>query len=476
MRSALDLRSNHPVLEEIRQADRQGDLEALDDLIERFKSTPADLRVDGIDILCGLLSTTFGMARFIQDATWREVITIEELNHPDRFDRNALAIIARADRDKDYGKSKSVNLNSELFGEQKKLIDSDAAFRQKITAEGFCYGGRKSAAYQYLVYPEYIKIITNHRVLWSKISIDFLNEIERASDFSTILPVMFELSRYQEGVIFLSLVPDLIRQDGLNAGNVYTGSLKHISLFPEGVDLLHNPSVRKKIESRTLNKIDKRDMSSVVSVLAKTSRGCELLSYPDIVKKVEEHTFTVNYGHNMSAVFHMAKQLIGLQVIARHQRYRGFIQAYDMNFLCHSGENAGTSLLFWLLARKEGCDLLLNSRELRRLVDTSILLSKAEGGEFKGLSALDFLMMPENQKLLGMLSAEVRRFVQEHRNVPMQEMLLSRSRSGLFLHVNEITAQAEDVAKKSEVPAMPPVEVPGQSEEPRARRFGCTIL
>jgi hypothetical protein len=362
MRSALalTLTSNHPVLEEIRQADRQGNVEALAVLIERFKSIPADLRVYGIDILCELLSTEFGMARFIQDAAWREVITVDELNRPDRFDRNALAMIARADRDRDYGKSKNVNLGNELFGGQEKLIDSDAAFRQKITAEGFCYGGSKSAAYQYLVYPEYIKIIIKHRELWSKISIDFLNEIERTSDFSTILPVIFELSRFQEGVIFLSLVPDLIRRDGLNAGNVCTGSLKHISLFPEGVDLLHNASVRKKIESRALNKIDERDMSSVVSVLAKTPRGCVILSYPDIVKKVEEHTFTVNNGHDMSAVFHMAKQLMGLQGIARHQRYRRFIQAYDMNFVCHSGEDAGTSLLFWLLARKEGCDILLN--------------------------------------------------------------------------------------------------------------------
>jgi hypothetical protein len=116
------------------------------------------------------------------------------------------------------------------------------------------------------------------------------------------------------------------------------------------------------------------------------------------------------------------------------------------------------------------------SRELRRLVDTSNLLSKAEGGEFKGLSALDFLMMPENQKLLGMLSPEVRRFVREHGNAPVREMLLSRSRSGLFLHVNEMTGQAQEVAKKSEVPAMQPVEVPRQSEEPRARRFSCMIL
>tara|TARA_R110000868_G_scaffold203421_2_gene451231 strand:+ start:858 stop:2132 length:1275 start_codon:yes stop_codon:yes gene_type:complete len=375
--------------------------------VNTIKAVPVAERVRGAEIACALLSSWHGLAIFFEDQEWRDTLTISEVNDTDQFGRNVLQMICKHD-------------------EGRQFINADENFRSKITEEGFCAGGRQSAAYYFLSSADGVDIMLAHQALRMKLTPAFLN----SGDNTDSMPILYELAKTKKGVLLLAdpYVRGKISDHGLNVQSTCHSTVSFLVREAEGVALFSDDVFRAKVMPSALNAVNESEDDSPVLHLCRAERGREVLAvHQGFCKRINAEAFNHLSADNTSPVFYLAKSAIGRQALEQSKYLSDLISSECLNAVCSGGEDKGASVAFWLISTEGGREVLMKNKKLRLAIQPEVLQSQIVEGEFAGRSALDYLAADENRDLLRVMSSACRESVSS----------IGKSNLGLFAQRNE---------------------------------------
>ncbi len=419
-----DKKAVNPMIATIQKALRDKNRDQLMEIIDEWKSTPAEKREEVVEITCLLLSHALGVELFCDDEEWYASLTVQELNELDSYGRTAISLLCRSKRGC-------------------LLLDENESLRRKITYEGMNAGKKsRTAAYQLLVYSVNHDLLLRHSDLKEKISSDVLNE----GSISESMPIVYELSKTKSGVAVMldPIIRQKITAEGLNVSSYYHSSVNFMTKHPEGLAMLADDNFRLKIQAATLNLMDSHHCSAL-SNICQTEEGCEIIAaHADLRNKINAEAFNSLKKQSHSPLYLLAKSPAGRRALLVSKHLRKLIDEDALNSTCRYGEEAGYSALFWLLNNPEGREIFLHDRRLREMIRPGVLLARVEGGVFAGTRLVDVLMHVDSVKLLRLLSREVQEVVDRERyDHPDQTLLLQQSGAGFFQKIDVPLARDE---------------------------------
>lgn len=411
-RKRKDTKSENPLLKEVRAAVFAHDKQRLQELIHVMKTTPVASRHDGADLLCAALSCKEGLDIFFEDQEWRDTLTKDELNHPDKFLRNALYLIVHDERGR-------------------HLLQQDAIFRKKITAEGFSYfSDNHISPVRVLVGMQGgLQVLKDTPDLQALITVRALNDKHGDG-----MPLIFELAKNPEGIaiLFHPKVRSKINEEGLNARSVSVSTLSLLTSCQEGILLVEDERICALIHPNTLNIVNREHMTPLAN-LCHSPYGQEmLLQHRRLAKKVLPIAMTAMEQDGTTPFFHLTKTEKGLQILKKYDHLCRMMTERTMNQICERGADKGASTLFNLLSHPHGVELLCRHRDWLSLMTKDGVHAHRQFTDDNNVSVIDLLKRPENTAVFVLLPEAIREEVNYWHARLLEQKALKPNPAALF--------------------------------------------
>jgi hypothetical protein len=451
-------RSNnqHPLSIEIDQLKKSGNMAAFPELITKFLAVPTQQRRNG-ELLCEMFTVSGAIKIFLNDETWRNSITVEELNALDADGDGALKMLAQYQEVKKKSsqlraKELSFRPGQELAEEAgihnlHELLAIDHGFRKKITASAFCAmdeEGYSAARYTFRRY-QAMDLLVKYPDMRMKLTAAFLNHRPSFDE----MPFLFRLLIEEKEAVFSDpMMRDLISAKGLNTLSAFRSALFLLSKDEETIGLFADANLLGKASKKTLNTLSESDGLSVVRNFVQSPTGRHImLESRKFIRKINAAAFNAQDRNGISPFFLLLQTEEGLAMLAKYRHLRDLINIDSLNRECRHGVHKGLTPLYLLLSTQAGRDILMQMRHLPSMIEVGDLYSRPEGSD---ITIAHLLAAPAAADVLRRLSKDVQARVPELIQQIENMKAARQSKLGMFAPQPSQLEPVETVAEKTE--------------------------
>jgi hypothetical protein len=375
--------------------------------LDEFKRTSPAARSSAV--CYQVLQSKMGYQLFLEDQELRNSLTTREVNEVTSKGKNILQLIAA----KPQGR---------------EMIAEDHSFRGKITAAGFKQGERTSAAFYFITCDRGCEILKDCYDLFGMIPASLLNDTHE--DYSP--PCAFLLSKFNSGV---NLLIRLFQEKKLKIETInlnFSGQTIFYNMmkFPDGLKALAIPEFRRCISAEALNLSSINQQTSALYLICESAPEY-IADKKSLAAKIDAEAFNlVKYGKTPAVI--LAKSAAGCSAYLKHKSLVRMLDESTLQAVSSGREDEGGSLVFWLLVRSDGRDVIRANPFLLQRLSYRTCFSEIKAGLYAGNSIALLLQRQENVDLLNLLPDELREVVRlsvpERDNLQEQELLAAKHR------------------------------------------------